>query len=253
MRIVIIEDEVPARERLAALLTELNPGSKIAATPDTIAGAAKWFSQNPTPDLVMLDIQLADGTAFDLLDLVKIECPIIFTTAYSNYALDAFKAKSIDYLLKPVKKAELELALEKLREFRQIFKTHSANPGAANNGHTGDYKKRFIIRYGEHLKALGVEDISYCISENKNTTARTFDGHAYPMDYTLDALEHMLDPRQFFRINRQYIINLNAIKEMRAYSKARVLIKLDPPVKDPPIVSSERSADFKLWLGGDLP
>lgn len=249
MRIVIIEDEAPARERLAALLQEVSPGAKIATTPDTIVGAAKWLSQNPRPDLVMLDIQLADGTAFDLLDIVKIDCPIIFTTAYSNYALDAFKAKSIDYLLKPVKKAELELALAKLKEFRELF---NARDVALQPGSVPEYKKRFIIRFGEHLKTLGVEQIAYCISENKTTSAKTFDGQTFPMDHTLDALEQMLDPRQFFRINRQYLINLESIKEMRAYSKARVLVKLDPPVKDPPLVSSDRSADFKLWLGGDL-
>ncbi len=251
MRIVIIEDEAPARERLAALLQEIRPESKIATTPDTIVGAAKWLSQNPKPDLVMLDIQLADGTAFDLLDIVKIECPIIFTTAYSNYALDAFKAKSIDYLLKPVKKAELEAALAKLNAFKQIFNAANILP-ELHSVPAGEYKKRFIIRFGEHLKTVGVENIAYFISENKATSARTFDNQNYPMDHTLDALEHMVDPRQFFRINRQYIINLDAIKEMRAYSKARVLIKLDPPVKDPPLVSSDRAADFKLWLGGDL-
>lgn len=252
MKVVIIEDEAPARERLTELLTEVMPETKIAAHLDTVKGAGKWFSQNPLPDLVLLDVQLADGTAFDLLELVRIDCPIIFTTAYSKYALNAFKAKSIDYLLKPIKKAELEMALQKLNEFRQIFT--AAETSLAHQKFTlpAEYKKRFIIRLGEHIRTLAVENIAYCVSENKSTYARSFDGLSYPMDYNLDSLEQMLDPQHFFRINRQYLICLKAIKEMKMYSKARVIVKLDPPVKDLPIVSSERAADFKLWLGGDL-
>jgi DNA-binding LytR/AlgR family response regulator len=252
MKIVIIEDEVPARERLAALLNEIDPATKIVAALDTVVNSAKWFSQNQTPDLVMLDVQLADGTAFDLLNIAKVDCPIIFTTAYSHHALEAFKAKSIDYLLKPVKKADLQLALGKLDQFRQLFKSPTSFADLRSSSQAAEYKKRFIIRFGEHIKSVSVENISYFISENKYTSVRTFDGHTYPMEHTLDTLEQMLDPRQFFRLNRQYVVNLSAISEMRAYSKARVLVKLDPPVKDPPIVSSDRAADFKLWLGGDL-
>ena len=254
MNIVIIEDEQPALERLTELLKEVMPDSKIVAHHDTVQAAAKWFSQNPLPGLVLLDVQLADGTAFDLLKLVKLDCPIIFTTAYRKYALDAFKTTSIDYLLKPVKKEDLESALKKLKEFKHIFSQQEIDtiqksllqpPGLG-------YKKRFIIRFGEHIKTLSVENIAYCISENKNTYAKTFDGLKYPMDYNLDALEEMLDPQHFFRINRQYLINLKAIEEMKIYSKARVIVRLNPPVKDAPVVSSERAADFKLWLAGDL-
>ena len=252
MNVVIIEDEAPARERLAELLKEVKPESNIVAVHDTVKGAREWFSQNTLPDLVLLDVQLADGTAFDLLDLVRIDCPIIFTTAYSKYALNAFKAKSIDYLLKPVKKAELEMALQKLKEFRQIFKIPENRAPGKNNIQQVEYKKRFIIRLGEHIRTIAVENIAYCVSENKSTYAKSFDGLTYPMDHNLDALEHILDPQQFFRINRQYLINLRAIKEMKMYSKARVIVKLEPPVKDPPIVSAERAADFKLWLAGDL-
>lgn len=252
MNIVIIEDEAPARERLTALLMEVMPEANIIAHHETVKGACKWFAQNPLPDLVLLDVQLADGTAFDLLERVKIDCPIIFTTAYSKYALNAFKAKSIDYLLKPIKKKDLELALLKLREFKQIFTTPDTGAATKNSTPPPEYKKRFIIRFGEHIKTLAVENISYCVSENKNTYAKSFDGLTYPMDYNLDTLEQMLDPQHFFRINRQFLINLKAIKEMKVYSKSRVIVKLDPPVNDPPIVSSERAADFKLWLAGEL-
>jgi DNA-binding LytR/AlgR family response regulator len=254
MNIVIIEDEQPALERLTELLKEIAPDFRIVAHLDTVQAAAKWFLQNPLPGLVLLDVQLADGTAFDLLKLHKIECPIIFTTAFRKYALEAFKTTSIDYLLKPIKKEDLQNALQKLKEFKQIFnpqdldivqKNLQQSPGA-------NYKKRFIIRFGEHIKTLAVENIAYCISENKNTYAKAFDGLKYPMDHNLDALEEMLDPQHFFRINRQYLINLKAIEEMKIYSKARVIVRLNPPVKEAPVVSSERAADFKLWLAGEL-
>ncbi len=253
MKIVIIEDEQPARDRLAELIREVFPGAMIVAQHDSVDGAAKWFSLNKVPDLVFLDVQLADGTAFDLLKVSNINCPIIFTTAYRKYALDAFKTNSIDYLLKPIKKEDLVAAFKKLNDFRQVLGPQEI--AAIQNVVPAQavLKKRFIIRFGEHIKTLAAEDISYCISENKNTYARTFDGSKFPMDHNLDALEKMLDPQQFFRINRQFLINLKAIDEMKTYSKARVIVTLNPPVKDAPVVSSERAADFKLWLGGELP
>ena len=253
MNIVIIEDEQPARERLAELLKEILPDSKIVATHDTVQGASRWLLQNVSPDLILLDVQLADGTAFDLLKLIKIDCPIIFTTAYRKYALDAFKTTSVDYLLKPVKKEDLESALKTLKDFRHIFTPQEISSIQKSVIPPQQYKRRFIIRFGEHIKTLAVENMAYCISENKNTFARTFDGQKYPMDHNLDSLEEMLDPQHFFRINRQFLINLKAIEEMKIYSKARVIVKLNPPVKDLPVVSSERAADFKLWLAGEFP
>ncbi|MCW3123332.1 MAG: response regulator transcription factor [Flavipsychrobacter sp.] len=253
MNVVIIEDEQPARERLTELLKEIMPELKVLANHDSVESASKWLSLNEAPDLMLLDIQLADGTAFDLLKRVKIDCPVIFTTAYRKYALDAFKTTSVDYLLKPIKKEELENALLNLKEFKHIFSQQEVSTIQKSMLQPIAYKKRFIIRFGEHIKTLAVENIAYCISENKNTFARTFDGHKYPMDNNLDALEEMLDPQYFFRINRQFLINLKAIEEMKIYSKARVIVRLNPPVKDLPVVSSERAADFKLWLAGELP
>jgi DNA-binding LytR/AlgR family response regulator len=183
---------------------------------------------------------------------VNLNCPVIFTTAYSRYALNAFKAKSIDYLLKPIKKADLEQALQKLKEFRVLLQPAEVVQVKKNFLNTGEYKKRFIIRLGEHIKTLATEQRAFCASENKSTYAKSFDGLTYPMDHNLDSLEQMLDPQQFFRINRQYLISLKAIKEMKVYTKARVIVKLEPPVKDPPIVSADRAADFKLWLAGEL-
>lgn len=249
MNIVIIEDEHLAYERMAKLVKEIVPVSKIAAHHDTVASAHSWFTQNPVPDLVLLDVQLSDGTAFDLLKLVSIKCPVIFTTAYDQYAMDAFAATSIDYLLKPIKKTDLEVALQKLQKFKEIFNVTTEQP--AKTG-PAEYKKRFVIRFGEHLKSLAVEEIAYCYSENKSTYARAFDGRVYPLDNNLDTLEEMLNPEDFFRVNRQYIITLKSISEMKTYSKARVIVKLNPAVKEAPVVSSERAADFKKWLAGEL-
>lgn len=249
MNIVIIEDELPAYNRLLKLVEETIPSANVIAHHDSVTAAENWFTQNKTPDIVFLDIHLADGSAFDLLKRVKLECPIIFTTAYDQYAMDAFKAASIDYLLKPVKKDALRSAIQKLDEFRKIF---AQSGDALVEALTQDYKKRFVIRFGEHIKTLSVDEIAYCFSENKATFARTFEGRTYPMDYNLDALETMLPPEEFFRINRQYIISLKAIDEMKTYSKARVIITLKPAVKEQPVVSSERAADFKSWLAGEL-
>ena len=248
MKVVIIEDEKPAYKRLEKLLQELMPQAVIVAHMDGIQQAQEWFANNNTPDLVFLDIQLADGNAFDLLKTTTIKCPVIFTTAYDNYAIEAFKTSSIDYLLKPLKKEALEQALEKLEVMRDMLTPSKETAKAA----PGKYKTRFLIRFGEHIKTIPVNEVAYFYSGNKATFAKTLDGHSFPIDQNLDALEQVLNPLDYFRINRQYIISLNAIEDMRTYTKARVVVKLIPPVKDAPVVSSERAADFKLWLAGEL-
>ena len=251
MNIVLIEDELPAASRLSKLISEVLPLAQILVVLDRIDAAKKWFLQNPKPDLVFMDIHLADGSAFDLLKLVKIDSPVIFTTAYDKYALDAFKAQSIDYILKPVKKTDLEGAIQKLRDLQHIFRNNDISTTPKTTV-PAEYKKRFMIRFGEHIKTLGIEEVAYFYSENKNTLARTTDGRTFPMDANLDTLETMLDPNEFFRVNRQFIISLKAIDEMKTYSKARVIIKLKPAVKDSPVVSSERAAEFKAWLAGEI-
>jgi two-component system LytT family response regulator len=251
MNILILEDELPASSRLQKLVRQIEPDSKISAL-DSIAAAEEWFAANPMPALVLMDIHLADGSAFELLKRVSITAPIIFTTAYDQYAIEAFKSNSIDYLLKPIRIEELKGAWQKMEHLKKIFSPaeEEALKSAEHNRTT--IKKRFVIRIGEHLKTLATDDIAYCYSENKMTYARSHDGRNFPMDHNLDALETMLDPQNFFRINRQYIVSLKAIEEMRAYSKSRVIIRLRPPVKETPVVSAERSADFKMWLGGEL-
>ena len=252
MKVLIIEDEEPAAKRLHKMLKEIEPGFNILDNIVSVSSAIKWFNENESPDLVFSDIQLSDGLSFEIFKTVNLTSPIIFTTAYDQYAIDAFKVNSIDYLLKPIKKDELANAVNK---FKKIFASaappafdinkllQSINPGAT------EYKKRFVVRYGEHIKTINIEEVVYFYTEDKVNFLCTKDSRRFVIDFNLDSLESTLDPKTFFRINRQYIIGIHSIAEMFAYTKSRVLIKLNPPAKHETIVSTERSAEFKHWLG----
>lgn len=252
LRVLIIEDEESAAKRLQKLVAEALPDSTVVANLSNIVAAVDWFNTNPQPDLAFFDIHLADGSSFEIFRQTKVECPVIFTTAYNQYALDAFKVNSIDYLLKPVKKEELQQAIEKFRKLQARAQApidiqkllSSIQPGPA-------YKERFVIRYGEHMRTIQVTDIAYFYTENRISFAVLKEGKRYAVDFNLDQLEESLNPRQFFRINRQFIIGYNSITEMLTYSKSRVLVKLNPPTKEDTIVSTERSAAFKAWLAGE--
>ncbi|KAA5535166.1 response regulator transcription factor [Taibaiella lutea] len=252
MKVIIIEDELPAYKRLSKLLQEVTRDKiEILTHLDSIEASLIWLQNNPTPHVVFLDIHLADGSAFDLLKKVKPDCPIIFTTAYDQYALEAFKTDGLDYLLKPIKKEDLLLALQKRNRFTKLF-SQKETTEETPKVNTQTLKKRFIVRFGEHIKTLDVEEIAYCFSSHKATCACTFAGQVYPIDYNLDALEQMLNPMDYFRVNRQFITHIRAIKEMKTYSKGRVFLALQPAIDESLIVSSEKSAKFKKWLGGEL-
>jgi two-component system LytT family response regulator len=254
MNILLLEDEEPAAKRLEKMLKEIEPGANIPEHLVSVASATRWLQQHPIPDLIISDIQLSDGLSFDVFKMVPTLCPVIFTTAYDQYAIEAFKVNSIDYLLKPVKKEALAAAIEKHKTLTQAKQAQLPDiskllQAMAAADQPAKYKKRFAVRYGEHLKTIGVEEAAYFYTEDKINFLTTREGRRYGIDFNLDALESMLDPHIFFRINRQYIIGIHAIAEMFAYSKSRVLIKLNPPSKHETIVSTERSGDFKMWLG----
>jgi DNA-binding LytR/AlgR family response regulator len=253
-KVLIIEDEVAAAKRLQKMINELMPEAEIANSLTTITSSVEWFKKNPLPDLVFADIHLADGSSFEIFKEVNVACPVIFTTAYDQYALQAFKQNSIHYLLKPVKKEELNEAIDRFRKM-QSAKQNSATDFekmlSLINKPASAYKERFIIRFGEHIKTIQVADIAYFYTENKANFAVMRDAKRYPVDNNLDELEHLVDPKNFFRINRQFIIGYNSISEMITYSKSRVLVKLNPPTKFETIVSTERSASFKAWLAGE--
>lgn len=254
IKVLIIEDEMAASKRLQKLIAELMPDADVIDILVSISASVNWFRTNQQPDLVFADIHLADGSSFEIFKQVKVECPIIFITAYDQYALEAFKHNSIHYLLKPIKKEDLAEALERFN------KLHLAKAGnnidfkkilSVFRQPSPSYKERFIIRFGEHIKTIETNDIAYFYTENKANYAVMKDGKRYPVDHNLDELEQLINPKNFFRINRQFIIGYNSITEMVSYSKSRVLIKLNPSSKLETIVSTERSASFKSWLAGE--
>lgn len=244
MKILILEDERIAVDGLTDLLMDLVPESEIVGVADSISAAEAWLREHPAPDLAFVDIHLADGSSLEHLSEQLRQFPVIFTTAYDEHALQAFQTGSIAYILKPIRRAELAAALQKLRMLRPV-----PMPGAeAAAPQVSSPKNRFMIRYGDHIRTVASQEIAYAYTENKGTWLRTTDGRSYLLDMNMDALEAALDPRQFFRINRQYIVSLRGILEMKAYTKGRVLISLSPAAEEQPVVSVERAADFKKWL-----
>ena len=252
MNILIIEDEEPAVQRLKKILLEIEPESKILDVLVSVRSAIEWFKTHAAPDIILLDINLADGSSFEIFSVINVESPIIFITAFDEFAIQAFKLNSVEYLLKPVKKEELVAAINKYK------KLHSSNSSMPDLKILIDtiqkkqepFKKRFLIRYGEHIKAIDTEQVAYFYTEEKINFLKTKDDHTYPVEYNLDKLETMLDPDRFFRINRQFIISIDSIVEMFSFSKSRVKVNLKPAIKMDTVVSTERSPHFKEWLSG---
>lgn len=252
MKVLIIEDEITAAGRLQKMINEIDASAEVVAILESISASIQWLQTNPHPDLLLLDIHLADGNSFEIFKHVQVNAPLIFTTAYDQYAIDAFKLHSVDYLLKPIKKAELEQAIDK---YKKIY----SGKNSTNNIEAlikslqqpqPAYRERFVVKLGDHIKTVETSQIAWIYTENKTSFAITFENRRFPIDFTLDELENMIDPKRFFRINRQYIISLPAITDMLTYSKGRVLIKLNPAAKEETVVSTERSAAFKNWLAG---
>jgi len=249
MKTLIIEDEELAAERLSRLIVETEPAAEIITTLASVKSAVKWFSENPMPELLFMDINLADGSSFEIFKKVNITCPIIFVTAFDQYAIDAFKVNSIDYLLKPLKKEDLKNALDKFKRMKPSAPDMSQLVSQLL-GNKKEFQKRIIIRFGENIKMVEVKDIAYFFTEDKINYLCTHAGLRYPVDFNLDELEHLIDPTEFFRINRQFIVNISSIEKMLAWSKSRVKLILKPVCEIETIVSTDRSPHFKEWLTG---
>ena len=249
MKVLIIEDEAAAVRRLQKHLSEIDPNISIIGELDSIETSIHWLKNNTLPDLIFLDIHLADGSSFEIFNHVAIHIPIIFTTAYDQYALEAFKLNAIDYILKPVKKVELEQAIGK---YKKTQGTLSVDYKAlAQAFQQQNYDKRFLIRFGQQMHIVEMREVAYFYTQDKITFLINKQGKRYPIEYSLEKLEEMVNPTLFFRINRQFIIHIDAIKEMYAYSKSRVKIDLNPPCSLETIVSTDRSPHFKKWLIGE--
>ena len=250
LNVLIIEDEPPAARRLGRLLQELEPQAQIMEILDSVSSAVRWL-QHHQADLIFADIHLADGNSFAIFEQVKVKTPIVFTTAYDQYAIRAFKLNSVDYLLKPIERGDLAQALEKFRESRPAavpFDVQAVISALEEQKTRPTYQRRFMVTSGEKIKSIPIEEVAYFFGQQKYVFLITPDGRQHLIDYTLTQLEDLLDPEQFFRINRQFIIGYQAITHMYTYSKSRVKIELTPPSDMEAIVSIEKAPRFKEWL-----
>lgn len=252
MKVVIIEDEAPAARRLQKLLEEQVQTIEVLAKLDSVAAAVEWFKAGNNPDLILMDIQLSDGLSFDIFDAITPQSPIIFTTAYDDYAIKAFKVNSIDYLLKPIDKDELSIALNK-------FKNLNSTPNKNNidflevlkefKEGTAQYKSRFLVKLGQKFIPVPISDIAYFYAENKSVYLISHEGNKYIIDYSLDQLEADLDPHRFIRANRQYMLTEGAIESIHSSFGSKLKVYIKPNTGEVAItISKEKATSFKQWL-----
>lgn len=250
MNVIIIEDEKPAARRLSRMLKEL--GIEAQTMLHSVEESLNWFQNNEHPDLIFLDIQLSDGLSFEIFEEVSVSSAIIFTTAYDEYALKAFKLNSIDYLLKPIDEDELKVAVDQYKNQQTQETNLQVNIDDIRrlliNPVDRKYKKRFTIKIGQHIKIIHVDEIECFYSENKATYIHTNGGRNYLIDHSLEHWQDQLDPEHFFRVNRTFIVHMNAIKDIISYTNSRLKLVLQSFKESEMIVSRERVKDFKKWI-----
>lgn len=253
MKVLIIEDEPAAAKRLQRMLAKLDPSIQVLDILTSVENAVQWLKANVEPELIFMDIQLEDGQSFEILEEIDIASPVIFTTAYDQFAIQAFRYNSIDYLLKPYKEEELQKSYLK---YKSLFRQNPAQDSDYNKllayiqKEKTPTQERLLVQIGTQLHSVSLKDVAYFYTQLKSVYLITFDGKKYPIDQKLDHLEKILDHVKFFRINRQFIIHINAIDKMFAYSKSRVKLILSPQSDQEIIVSTIRSPEFKKWLAG---
>jgi DNA-binding LytR/AlgR family response regulator len=250
MNILLIEDERPAANRLKQLIQQILPNAEIMEYLDSITSAVEWFKSHPAPDLIFCDIQLADGLSFEIFDRVKISAPIIFTTAFDQYAIKAFKLNSVDYLLKPIDPKELANAIEKYQSLKLKTNIDLSHIKELLQPQSKEFKSRFMVKFGEKIQSVLTTETAFFYSEERITFLQTNEGKKYILDYTLDQLENMLDSKEFFRLNRKYIASFGAIAEIHTYSNSRLKIKLFNCNDNDILVSREKVGALKEWLDG---
>jgi DNA-binding LytR/AlgR family response regulator len=246
MRVLIIEDEQPAARQLTKLVLAQRPAVQIVETLDSVESAVSWLRTFPMPELIFMDIQIADGLSFDIFQQVKVSAPVVFTTAFDQYAVQAFKVNAIDYLLKPIDPDELVKALDKAER-------QQPGPDYENLIHlfkNAAYKERFLVKTGQQLTFLTVADIAFFRSSDGLTQAFTVQGKKYFIEHTLEELERLLDPNSFFRVSRSVTLGLKAIKTIHPHLNGRLKVDTHPAGTEDILVSRERAGDFKVWLGG---
>ncbi|MDQ3277069.1 MAG: LytTR family DNA-binding domain-containing protein [Bacteroidota bacterium] len=253
MNILIVEDEELAQKKLQKTLAAVDASATVVGITDSIQSTVDWLKTNDSADLILMDIELADGQSFEVFNLVDVKAPVIFTTSYDEYALKAFKVNSVDYLLKPVQTEELQAALVKYKKLadtnKQDVNIESLVNQIKQQLQPKEYRKRFLVKHAQKLVSVDVEEIAYFYSDGRLNFFKTTDNKKFVVDYTIDELEDMLDPASFFRISRSFFVAINAIEKIDDYFGNRLILQLTPSVDKEALVSREKVADFKKWMG----
>lgn len=258
MKILIVEDEELAVKKIRKTLGEVDASSEVVGVTDSIQATTNWLENNPSPDLILMDIELSDGQSFEIFNRVPVKSAVVFTTSYDEYALKAFKVNSIDYLLKPIQKEDLEAALNKYSRMKEVYSS-----GKGENDwnmdvlvrelqqklQPKDYRKRFLVKFGQKLVSIEVDEIAYFYSDGRLNFFKTYDNRKFVVDYTMDELEDMLSPERYFRISRSFYVSVNSIDQIHDYFGNRLLLHLKPALDKEAIVSREKVTDFKKWMG----
>jgi DNA-binding LytR/AlgR family response regulator len=255
MKALIIEDEYPAAERLEKLIRKLGARVELVGVLESVESAKRWFATSQSVDLIFSDIQLSDGLSFQIFEAFPAHSPIIFTTSYDEYAIKAFRVKSIDYLLKPIKLPELADAMKKYQDLKQEFSPHAYARKVESlldslEMSRRTHKTRFLVKNGEQLIPMGQDQVAYFYTANELACLVGRDGRQYLVDYTLEELESLVDPLQFFRLNRQFIAQITAIQKIHTYFNGKLIVELRPETAQEVLVSREKAPAFKAWLVG---
>lgn len=254
MNILIVEDEELAVKKLQKTLAAVDESARVAGITDSIKSTVEWLQENPQPDLILMDIELADGQSFEVFNLTDVKSPVIFTTSYDEYALKAFKVNSVDYLLKPIQKEELQAALSKFKKLKATTSNGDVNLESIvkelqQKLQPREYRKRFLVKLGQKLVSVEIDDISYFYSDGRLNFFKTTDNKKFVVDYTMDELEEMLDPEKYFRISRSFYVSVNCIDKIDDYFGNRLVLQLKPLVDKEALVSREKVTAFKKWMG----
>ena len=251
MKVAIIEDELPASEKLERYIQKYNSDIVVVAKLTSIESSVKWLKENKdTIDILFVDIQLSDGLSFEIFNQVEIQKPIIFTTAFDEFAVDAFKLNSIDYILKPITFTEVSKALTKLKNFKS-FLSNDTIQNASETFNNKSFKNRFLVRLGNHIHSIKTEEIALFYAEGRTVFLVTNEGKKFVLDYKLEDLNKILDISVFMRVNRTFIVNMDAIKDVIVYSNSRLKLILNVSTDNDIIVSRDRVSNFKNWFGGN--
>ena len=259
MKVFIIEDEELAAKKLQKTLQSVDPTAEVVGLADSIRSSVSWLENNPTPDLILMDIELADGQSFEIFDKTEVKSTVIFTTSYDEYALKAFKVNSVDYLLKPIQKEDLAAALAKLNNLKTMYGGKETTASGLNVDNLvkelqqklqpKEFRKRFLVKHAQKLVSVEIDEIAYFYSDGRLNFFKTSDNKKYVVDYTMDELEAMLDPEKYFRISRSFYVSVDSINEIHEYFGNRLMLYLTPVVDKEAIVSREKVTDFKKWMG----